>query len=530
MEKSTLLRFSDFVKDFDYDYLSPEKAWEDLENAYTSYLDTLEQTTSEKTRESIYDLRQNWTSTKKRTQNNFFNYCLQMREKHAERKVQTISHSAACNAISANVEKVEKNVISGTKSGMNDDGGSFQNPIVVSKDETGAFTPANGDNDLKRKREDNESNEELASLFDESNEDALLENINEKALEKEKQLPSSNDRSSKDPPYMCENVIRSFGKYQNCIPKTRRVITPAYWGVLDLTGESLYDCKQFTAENILQLSQDFADKIKWKTKPAEKNIIDYFDNECTKKVYGIEKLDVNIQFMKSDMHTFQNMMTEEELKMCSTFPLFRGVFTSDHIKNVWGEVQALPTNDARNEKGSPFKRARIGRRVDMKSTLVKTANKFEVIYGEVAGGLGPLGIPTACRKKRYLDKLKLMIVMRDGINRLLRECKHVPNDKRTSVIIYGWLQVGLELNFYAMDWCGAGIYRFGMVDRCRLPSDDSDCGILEDAYCILKLLEERSLETEKVVKKFFLENTQRKRRHLAPENEAKLTETRTPKK
>ncbi|CAG8641793.1 1535_t:CDS:2, partial [Funneliformis caledonium] len=84
MEKSTLLRFSDFVKDFDYDYLSPEKAWEDLENAYTSYLDTLEQTTSEKTRESIYDLRQNWTSTKKRTQNNFFNYCLQMREKHAE--------------------------------------------------------------------------------------------------------------------------------------------------------------------------------------------------------------------------------------------------------------------------------------------------------------------------------------------------------------------------------------------------------------------------------------------------------------
>jgi len=40
-----------------------------------------------------------------------------------------------------------------------------------------------------------------------------------------------------------------------------------------------------------------------------------------------------------------------------------------------------------------------------------------------------------------------------------------------------------------MDWCEAGIYRFGMVDGCRLPSDVSDCGILEDAYCILKLLE-----------------------------------------
>ena len=68
---------------------------------------------------------------------------------------------------------------------------------IQMKDETEAFTSANSDKDLKRKREDNESNEELASLFDESNEDAFLENINEKALEKEKLLPSSNDRSSK---------------------------------------------------------------------------------------------------------------------------------------------------------------------------------------------------------------------------------------------------------------------------------------------------------------------------------------------
>ena len=50
--------------------------------------------------------------------------------------------------------------------------------------------------------------------------------------------------------------------------------------------------------------------------------------------------------------------------------------------------EALSTNYARNEKGNSFKKAQIGRRVDMKSTLVKTSNKFEVIYGEVAGGLG----------------------------------------------------------------------------------------------------------------------------------------------
>jgi hypothetical protein len=42
------------------------------------------------------------------------------------------------------------------------------------------------------------------------------------------------------------------------------------------------------------------------------------------------------------------------------------------------------TNDARNEKANPFKKAQMGRNVDMKATLIKTLNKFEVIYGEVA--------------------------------------------------------------------------------------------------------------------------------------------------
>lgn len=63
-----------------------------------------------------------------------------------------------------------------------------------------------------------------------------------------------------------------------------------------------------------------------------------------------------------------------------------------------GETQALATNDARNGKTNPFKKARIGRKVDMKGILIKTPNKFEVVYGKVSGGLGPYG-PSAHRKK-----------------------------------------------------------------------------------------------------------------------------------
>jgi len=52
----------------------------------------------------------------------------------------------------------------------------------------------------------------------------------------------------------------------------------------------------------------------------------------------------------------------------------------------------------------------IHRKVDMKGVLIKTPNKFEVIYGEVSGGLGQFG-PSANLKKRFLDKVKLMITM-----------------------------------------------------------------------------------------------------------------------
>ncbi|CAJ0825162.1 5103_t:CDS:2 [Entrophospora sp. SA101] len=168
-------------------------------------------------------------------------------------------------------------------------------------------------------------------------------------IPREIKLPLASVNSSSKAPknIMGVDIIEAFHKYQNTIPKTRRVFIPAYWGVLDLTGESLYDCKQFTEKDIMQQSQGFADNIYWKTMPPEKNIQQYFDSNCEKKADDIRKLD--------------GMMTEEELKMSSTFPLFRGVFTSDKIKSTWGEVQALSTNYACNETGNPFKRARIGR-------------------------------------------------------------------------------------------------------------------------------------------------------------------------
>ncbi|CAG8609395.1 5964_t:CDS:10, partial [Ambispora gerdemannii] len=128
-------------REFDYLGISPEEAWEDLEDAYTRYLNALEQTDSDETLD------------KERTQNNFIITYLQLREQFAEREVQADSHDVACRTISANMGKVGKNVISWTKTAINDS----QNPFVISVDETVIVKEERG---LKRKREDKSYNDQ----------------------------------------------------------------------------------------------------------------------------------------------------------------------------------------------------------------------------------------------------------------------------------------------------------------------------------------------------------------------------------
>ncbi|CAG8605253.1 2094_t:CDS:10, partial [Diversispora eburnea] len=221
----------------------------------------------------------------------------------------------------------------------------------------------NGRSAYKNKRNRDEDEDEidyegLSLLFDESNEDSIVEVIDEKTLEQEDALPqaSGNEDQQKN---LDANTVEAFCKYQKTIPKSRRIFTPAYWGVLDLTRESLYDCKHLTEKDINQLSQDFSNKISWKTMPPEKHIREYFDNNCEKNADNIGKLDINIQFMYCSVPIGLKMLDKS----------FVFVYEGTNRKTCRYE-----------------------------STLIKTSNKFEVIYGEVSGRLGPLGIPTACCK------------------------------------------------------------------------------------------------------------------------------------
>ncbi|CAG8645324.1 10732_t:CDS:10, partial [Ambispora leptoticha] len=180
--------------------------------------------------------------------------------------------------------------------------------------------------DLNQVAQENELDDDELPGYDDSNEEAFMRKIDEDALDEKSKLPLANDNKDSSK-FISGDVLNAFRKYQNEIPKTRRVFT-------------LYGCNEITEGDIQHLSQDFANHIKWKCESASKDIQDYFDSSCemldnSSENKDLKHFDPNVQFLKNNMHFFQEMLTEEHLKMTSSYPLFHGTFTSDRIKHAW---------------------------------------------------------------------------------------------------------------------------------------------------------------------------------------------------
>ncbi|KAF0530114.1 hypothetical protein F8M41_012356 [Gigaspora margarita] len=169
----------------------------------------------------------------------------------------------------------------------------------------------------------------------------------------------------------------------------------------------------------------------------------------------------------------------------------------------------------------------------MKGTLKNTLCKLEALYGEVSGGLGPFGLSIASRKKKYLDKVKLSIMMHDSINKALKQWRHINDDDRKSLVVYGFTQDGLEISFYTMSWF-EGIYLFGRIDSCTIPSEENNCYLFEKIYCVLtklnqtlKLKQSKLKKTEETVRKLHSNEIINKRRLQTQENNPDLNMNRT---
>ncbi|CAG8537710.1 15545_t:CDS:2 [Acaulospora morrowiae] len=372
----------------------------------------------------------------------------------------------------------------------------------------------------KKRRTDNtdelskKTMEESSFLFDESHEEDIIESIDESGLGKEVTLPALKDSKKKIDASNQEDFWKSISaKFTS------------YWGIFDLTLESFHGCTEFSQNEIEAITQDFADHVQWSPQPTPKYLQEYFESNCDpSKIERIEdystfeNFHMNIRFAICHMPSIKGAKTEESLKFTTIYPLFNAVVDSSMVNDIWGEVQVLSSNEARNENEKPFVKAHMGRKVDMKGVLNRTSNKFEALYGEVAGGLSSTGISLASRKKIYFDKIKLAVLMRDSLNRVLKEWRYLCDDQRKELIVYGWTLSGLDLSLYAMDWAGDGIYRFGRIDCCSFPFNRESCILFESVFCLLKELERKLSETEKIVQKLHSENIRGKCRKINTQN------------
>jgi len=86
----------------------------------------------------------------------------------------------------------------------------------------------------------------------------------------------------------------------------------------------------------------------------------------------------------------------------------------EKFRKHWCEQQLIASQERRRVDQDPNDdRVRIGRKTDLIITLL-TGPILEGFICEVSGG-----IPAGCPKKIWTDKLKIMVGMRDMINRII---------------------------------------------------------------------------------------------------------------
>ncbi|RIB26228.1 hypothetical protein C2G38_2065467, partial [Gigaspora rosea] len=122
--------------------------------------------------------------------------------------------------------------------------------------------------------------------------------------------------------------------------------------------------------------------------------------------------------------------------------------------------------------------------------LKKPTYKYQVLLGEISGGIVD-GKALACRRKQWIDKIKLMVMMRDELNQFIKEYKTAEGQDLIKLAVYGVQVIGARINIYSMIWHGGGVYLFGLVDTCILPMNLESIYCLEQAFAVLQTLKSK---------------------------------------
>lgn len=83
--------------------------------------------------------------------------------------------------------------------------------------------------------------------------------------------------------------------------------------------------------------------------------------------------------------------------------------------------------------------------MDFKVSLKKPNYKLQIVHGEISGGIKD-GKTAACKRKHWLDKLKLMVMLRDELNQLVKTYSKLGGAEFLYFVVYRIHVIGMYYN------------------------------------------------------------------------------------
>ncbi|CAG8621377.1 1146_t:CDS:10 [Ambispora gerdemannii] len=324
-----------------------------------------------------------------------------------------------------------------------------------------------------------------------------------------------------------KNVSQVLENFRSTIPKSKAYLYPAFFGILDLSGEDTEVKKLFTDDEWSEMKNDFRKTVELKdikeddNKPEETNnsgggnntttnneakrqsqeemLYDLFDKiqEAIRKkpddlITAIEKCKIEgnskinsirrlIQTYAYNLERLQTSISEAMFSNNFTNMLTKGILTyHQKFKYDEGEIQSISSAFITNSTKKPTDRSLIGQKYDFRVTC----DRFEMVIGLRSGGL-----PEACESKKWDDKIDLMVAMRDVLLQEAIENNGVECTDFKQLYTIGVHSYGFFYNVYAMDWKSRGLWRLGLLKKTKLPQSNAQLLMIEKLVMTLLRIE-----------------------------------------
>ncbi|RUS34033.1 hypothetical protein BC938DRAFT_482780 [Jimgerdemannia flammicorona] len=306
------------------------------------------------------------------------------------------------------------------------------------------------------------------------------------------------------------NVQKVLADYAETIPEPQKCSNPAYWGILDLTGDHPETKALFSTEDWAEMIKSFHQDVKLSHTKVSDAVCRFFDKvhkivndsndldiafdqlmpEFIAKEHGIELTADDKREIKTLMLavlTYAENLGDVDLPVSESafdnaFPnmLMRRFLDKSELKMDTGEICCWASAARRKQDRSVVLRARVGQKCDFRGSLKHSNDKLEAIVGLRSGGL-----PEAHRKKVFEDHVDLAITMRDILHEFFASNNNAPDDELHRTFVLGVQSWGWVYYTFGMDCRAANLCRFGRLATTRLPATVRMLATLEAFYVLM---------------------------------------------